>query len=89
MDSTINIFWHWCLSWGQFFIIEGKVIPNFSLATHKEVTGVYWVVQSYLQLEMKFLLSSMGYEFIPERWELIYLYHIHFVALKMLLVAIK
>lgn len=35
------------------------------------------------------LWTSMDYELMPGRWELIYLYHVHFVALKMLLVVIK
>lgn len=31
----------------------------------------------------------MDYDLMPERWGLIYLYRIHFVALKMLLVVIN
>ena len=82
MDSTINVFWHQCciLSGGQSFTIEGKVIPSFSLVTHKEVSAVYWVVQCYLQLEREFFLSSMDSELMPERWELIYLHHVHFCS---------
>ena len=39
---------------------------SISPVTHKEVIGVYWVVQYYLQLKTKFFLSAMGYELMPE-----------------------
>lgn len=45
---------------------EGKVIPTFSPVTHKEVSGIYWVVQCYLHLETKLFLSAMDYKLMPE-----------------------
>lgn len=39
---------------------------RFPPVTHKEVSGIYWVVQCYLKLETKFFLSAMDYELIPE-----------------------
>lgn len=63
MDSAISVFGiHYCciLSGGQFFTIRGKAIPSFSPVLHKEVSGVYWVVQCYLQLEKKILIIFYG-----------------------------
>ena len=64
MDLTINV-----SGINVVFCVEVSFPQwkeSISPVTHKEVIGVYWVVQYYLQLKTKFFLSAMGYELMPE-----------------------